>query len=262
MERAENVGDVVTADHKVLGEGCESRNNHRYAVVVQDLASHRIQSYPFKPKTSQETRKSLQTFLEPTRKPKVIYTDNFLEFGKACEDLSWNHSTSTPHRSETNGIAGEQCAELRKELLQYCCNQVWMKNGGRIPWNATAICEIYKISCLMGRHTMKGGSEIPFNGPVFPFGAMVEHHPIFAQNQSRLQPFGPEILPGIFLGYALHTEGIWKNDFQSVSGDLIPRHHVEPRVKLNVPREQSFPVPLKYIDVTWTTGTTLDVLLE
>ena len=41
----------------------------------------------------------------PNRNPKVIYTDNSLEFGKACEDLSWNHCTSTPHRSETNGIA-------------------------------------------------------------------------------------------------------------------------------------------------------------
>ena len=26
-------------------------------------------------------------------------------FGKACEDLSWNHCTSTPHKSETNGMA-------------------------------------------------------------------------------------------------------------------------------------------------------------
>ena len=25
--------------------------------------------------------------------------------GKACEDLSWNHCTSTPHRSETIGVA-------------------------------------------------------------------------------------------------------------------------------------------------------------
>ena len=36
--RAENVGDLITADHKVLSDNCESRNNHRYAVVVQDLA--------------------------------------------------------------------------------------------------------------------------------------------------------------------------------------------------------------------------------
>ena len=97
-------GDLITADHKVLSEGCESRNNHRYAVVVQDLATQWIQSYPWKTKTSQETQRSLQK-LEPNRKPTVIYTDNSLEFGKACEDLSWNHCTSTPHRSETNGIA-------------------------------------------------------------------------------------------------------------------------------------------------------------
>ena len=68
------------------------------AVVVQDLATQWIQAYPCKHKTSPETQRSLQKFLEPERKPKVIYFDNSLEFGKACEDLSWNHCTSTPHR--------------------------------------------------------------------------------------------------------------------------------------------------------------------
>ena len=98
IPRAENFGDLITADHKVLSDNCESRNNHRYAIVVQDLATQWIQSYPCETKTSQETQRSLKKFLEPDRKPKVIYTDNSLEFGKACEDLSWNHCTSTPHR--------------------------------------------------------------------------------------------------------------------------------------------------------------------
>ena len=53
-----------------------------------------------------------------------------------------------------------------------------------------------------------------------------------------------------------------KNDFWSISGDFIDRHHVEPRVKLHVPREESFPIPLKYIDVTRNTFSSLDVLLE
>ena len=78
----------ITADHKVLSGNCESRNNHRYAVVVQDLVTQWIQAYPCENKTSQETPRSLQKFLEPDREPKVIYTDNSLEFGKACEDLS------------------------------------------------------------------------------------------------------------------------------------------------------------------------------
>ena len=50
VPRAENFGDLTTADHKVLSEGCESRNNHRYGVVVQDLATQWIQSYPCKTK--------------------------------------------------------------------------------------------------------------------------------------------------------------------------------------------------------------------
>ena len=111
VPRAESFGDLISADLKVLSDTCESRNNHRYAVVLQDLATQWIQSFPCKRKTSQETQRSLQKFLEPERRPKVIYTDNSLEFGKAFEDLSWNHCTSTPKRSETNGIAKEQCAE-------------------------------------------------------------------------------------------------------------------------------------------------------
>ena len=87
VPRAEKFGDMITADHEVLSDTCESRNNHRYAVVVQDLATQWIQAYPCQTKTSQETQRSLQKFLEPDRNPKVTYTDKSLEFGKACEDL-------------------------------------------------------------------------------------------------------------------------------------------------------------------------------
>ena len=52
------------------------------------------------------------------------------------------------------------------------------------------------------------------------------------------------------------------NDFWSMSGSFIYRHHVEPRVKLYSPREELFPIPLKYIDVTRTTHTNLDVKQE
>ena len=105
VSRAANFGDFITADYKGRSEGCEFRNNHRYAVVVQDLATQWIQSYPCKTKTSQETQRNLMKFLEPTRKPKVIDTDNASEFGKSCEELTWNHCASTPHRSETHWIA-------------------------------------------------------------------------------------------------------------------------------------------------------------
>ena len=95
IPRAEKFGDLITADHKVLNEGSKSRNNHRHAVVVQDLATQWIQSYPCQTKTAQATEKSLRKFLEPSHKPKVIF----------CEELSWNHRTSTSDRSETHKIA-------------------------------------------------------------------------------------------------------------------------------------------------------------
>ena len=57
--RAENFGDLITADHKVFTENCESRNNHRYVVVVQDLATQWIQWYLCKTNTSQETPEKL-----------------------------------------------------------------------------------------------------------------------------------------------------------------------------------------------------------
>ena len=75
--------------------------------------------------------------------------------GKACEaeGLSWNHCTSTPHRSETNVIAERAVRRVKegtsKAPLLYCCNQVWMKIGEQIPWNATPICETSQISYLM-----------------------------------------------------------------------------------------------------------------
>ena len=129
VHRAENFGHLITADQKNVSEGCESRNNHRYAVVVQDLATQWIQAYPCKNKTSQETQRSLQKFLEPNRKPKVIYTDNSLEFGRNCEDLSWNHCTSTPHRSETNGIAERAVRRVKEDtsavLLQSGLKKIW-----------------------------------------------------------------------------------------------------------------------------------------
>ena len=126
---AEQFGDLITADHKILYEECGSRNSHRFAVTVQDLATRQLQAHPCKTKTSQETEKSLQKYLEPKVSPKVIYTHNFLEFGKSWEDLSWNHCASTPHRSETNGIAERAIRRIKEGtfavLLQSGLDEKW-----------------------------------------------------------------------------------------------------------------------------------------
>ena len=52
-----------------------------------------------------------------------------------------------------------------------------------------------------------------------------------------------------------------KNDFWTITREFIYRHHVVPRVKLYIPKEETFPISMKYIDVTRTAHTSLDVLL-
>ena len=299
----------------------------------------------------------MHKFLEPDRKPKVIYTDKSLEFGKAREDLSWNHCTSTPHRSETNGIAERAVRRVKEGTpavsLQSGLDEKWWVDSMEC---CTYLRNVTDLLCD-GKTPYERRFGQPFKGPIIPFGSLVEYHLTTAKDQSRIHQFGKKILPGLFLGYALYAGEIWKghvlvadleeletmdasqiyskrlnakevifpkqngkfifsvadgrikplggdqdlrtstlirqrpirgeshldflgesegslppphdtfpdageaiNDFWSMSGNFIYRHHVEPRVKLYSPREESFPIPLKYIDVSRTTHTNLDVM--
>ena len=350
---------MITADHKVLNQGGESRNSHRKAVVVQDVATQWIQSYPCKTKTSQETEWSSRKFLEPSEKPKVIYTDNALEFGKSCEDVSWNRCTPTPHRSETNGVVERAVRRIKEGT-----SAVLLQSGLDETWWADSVercCYLQKCPrppLADGRTPHERRFGEPFKGPAIPCGSMVEYHPFSAKDQSRLHQFGKEVLLVIFLGYAsfarnlerrhfwlqtLRNWEIWTrqksmlegsmqrklsrrkkvnilhipnrswnrnllgrddgvrestptrdqlvgsedlrgdlqgnseksqpidetkddaeacNELWSIEWDFIYRCHVEPRVQLGAPKEETFPRPLKYIDVTRTTHTNLDALQE
>ena len=54
--------------------------------------------------------------LRAVEKHKVINTHNSLKCGKTCEYLSWNHRTSTPHRSETNSIAARVVRRVKEGM--------------------------------------------------------------------------------------------------------------------------------------------------
>ena len=185
--RAEHFGDLITADHKVLSEGCESRNNHRHSVVVKDLATQWIQSHPCKTKTSQETERILWTLANPLK------TDHGI--------IGLLH-TIDPRQVV---LRRERFAEQKKERLLYCCNQVWMKSGGRIPWSAIAICETFKISCLMGRHLTRDGSEYHLMAWLLHLEGWLNITLFLLKYLSRLHQFGKKVLPGIFLGHVKYA---------------------------------------------------------
>ena len=111
---AEKIGDMTTAGHKVLDEDQESRIHHRYAVVVQDLATQWLQRYPCKTKSAQETQTNLGQFLRPEENSRSIYTENSLDFIIACEQMNWNHERSTPHRSETKWNCRTSCTTCER----------------------------------------------------------------------------------------------------------------------------------------------------
>ena len=46
-----------------------------------------------------------------------------------------------------------------------------MKVGGQIPCNAFLICELFKISSMMGRDPYERRFGKLFKGPIIPFGS-------------------------------------------------------------------------------------------
>ena len=70
--RAKKFGDLITADHKVLNEGCESRDKRCRSTRSCQL----MDSNSCKTKTSHETERSFSKFVESSHKPKVVYPDN------------------------------------------------------------------------------------------------------------------------------------------------------------------------------------------
>ena len=89
---------------------------------------------------------------------------------------------------------------------------------------------------------------------------LVRHRPIQGESDIDFHGESEGSLPPPHDPFPDAGEAI--NDFWSMSGSFIYRHHVEPRVKLYSPREETFPIPLKYIVVTRSTYTDLDVMQE
>ena len=52
----------------------------------------------------------------------------------------------------------------------------------------------------------------PFQGPMIPFEALVEYHPISTRDQMRLHQFERKYCLEIFPGYALIAVGFWEGD--------------------------------------------------
>ena len=155
----------------------------------------------------EKIQKNVMKFLEPNRKPKVIYTGNFLEFGKSCEELSWNHCTSAPHRSETNGLPKRAVRRVKEGTsavpLQFGLGNEWWADS------MECYCCLRNIQDLLsdGQTPYERRFGMPFSGPVIPFGAVVENHTISAKDQSRLHQFRAKSLARYISRFCIKNVG-------------------------------------------------------
>ena len=129
VPRAEHFGDLITADHKILSEESESRNNHRYAAWWYKIwQTQWSQSYPCKTKNFAGKHKgACKSSWNPRGNQKVIYTDNSLECGKSCEEIILESLYVKRHTDQkTNGIA-ESAVRRVKEVTS--CGTVAIRSG-------------------------------------------------------------------------------------------------------------------------------------
>ena len=81
-------------------------------------------------------------------------------------------------------------------------------------------------------------------------------------NPERCEEFRDGLRGGSDQPKNTKDDGEARHVFWSIEGTYIHHHYVEPGVKLHVPKEESFSMPLRYIDFIRRTHTTLDVLQE
>ena len=99
-----------------------------------------------------------ESFSRCRRSQESLYSDNSLEFGKASEDLSWNHCASMPHRSETNGIAEGAVRRIKEGtgavLLESGLDEKWWVNS------VECYCYLRSVQDLlaMWKHLTNGDS--------------------------------------------------------------------------------------------------------
>ena len=113
----------------------------------------------------------MSKFLEPSHKPKVFCTHNSMDFGR-------DHRASTPHRSETIGIAERAVRGVTSStsavLLQSRLDEKWRSAS------VDCYCHRRHVQDLLtdGKTPYETQFGEKFKGATCPSRAMVEYHPI------------------------------------------------------------------------------------
>ena len=92
---------------------------------------------------------------EKSTKVSWTVTGQLIRIWQACEELSWNHRTSRPHRAETNGIAERAVRRVKEGTSAVLLQSGLHGKCDQILSNAIAICETSSTSWPTGKLHMK-----------------------------------------------------------------------------------------------------------
>jgi hypothetical protein len=185
--------------------------------VFKDAATGWIARYPLPDKSSEAATKALMEFAGNSTVT-LFYSDSAPELISAAQAMGWPHERATPGRPQTNGVAERAVRTVldgtRSALLhagfeerywslacQHWCfaHNVQYDKLGNTPW--------------MSRLKAK------FLGQLLPFGVLIDFLP--SPIAADIPKFAPRAIPGLFIGWRVHTNGKWRNEYLVASMSQI-----------------------------------------
>ena len=98
------------------------------------------------------------------------------------------------------------------------------------------------------RFPVEDGTVQPYDGDQGQrTSTLIRNHPVRGESREDFLGESKGSPPTTYFQDSYLDAGEARDEFWSISGDFIYRHHVGPRVKLYTPREESISIPLEYI---------------
>ena len=156
----------------------ESRNDHRSALIVQDVLAPLFS--PEKSRDALETASCLRRFFPSFQKPERVFFKQF-----------------------------QRISQKRVRICNGRTTRILFRNL-RSKWTTPSMVGLCAMECSChlrnvhdkmtdGKTAHKEIFDVKFDGPLIPFGATVSPEPISAKDEARLHQLGKTVLPGNFV---------------------------------------------------------------
>ena len=208
-EAYQSFGQVVTADHLVIGERSEGFRGERSAMVVKDLFSGYVDAFPQKHRHAEGCVTAWIEYIGE-EKCQRFHSDCSKELRSMAKSMRLNHTTSTPYRPQGNSLI-----ERENQVLVQGTKTLLQQSG--LPHKFWPLAIRYFCFVRNATHPVRSTGKTPFElrigtapeAILWPFGARVLYraHP----HEGKLK-FEPNSMEGLIVGYDVQAGGKTSGD--------------------------------------------------